>query len=98
MANRNKERKVFVGNIPYDATEEQLIEVFREAGPVSNFRLISENGRPKGFGFCEYKDPETAMSARRNLNGYEMNGRALRVDFPDAQKQGRDAPPDPRPP
>lgn len=39
-----------------------------------------ESGKPKGFGFCEYKDQETALSAMRNLNGYEIGGRALRVD------------------
>ena len=39
-----------------------------------------ESGKPKGFGFCEYKDQETALSAMRNLNGYEIGGRTLRVD------------------
>jgi cleavage stimulation factor subunit 2 len=39
-----------------------------------------ETGRPKGFGFCEYQDQESALSATRNLNGYEIAGRALRVD------------------
>lgn len=39
-----------------------------------------ESGKPKGYGFCEYKDQETALSAMRNLNGYEIGGRALRVD------------------
>lgn len=50
----------------------------------SNFcRLVidKETGKPKGYGFCEYKDEETALSARRNLQGYEINGRQLRVDF-----------------
>lgn len=46
-------------------------------------RLVidKETGKPKGYGFCEYKDEETALSARRNLQGYEINGRQLRVDF-----------------
>lgn len=39
-----------------------------------------ETGKPKGYGFCEYKDQETALSAMRNLNGYEIGGRSLRVD------------------
>lgn len=39
-----------------------------------------ETGKPKGYGFCEYKDTETALSAMRNLNGYEIGGRTLRVD------------------
>jgi cleavage stimulation factor subunit 2 len=43
--------------------------------------IDKETGKPKGYGFCEYKDEETALSARRNLQGYEINGRQLRVDF-----------------
>ena len=75
-------RSVFVGNIPYDATEEKLKDIFNEAGPVVSFRLVydRETGKPKGYGFCEYRDQETAMSAMRNLNGYELNNRILRVD------------------
>ena len=75
-------RSVFVGNIPYDATEEKLKDIFNEVGPVQSFRLVydRETGKPKGYGFCEYKDAETAHSAIRNLNNYELGGRNLRVD------------------
>ncbi|XP_044511671.1 cleavage stimulating factor 64-like isoform X2 [Mangifera indica] len=85
----SQHRCVFVGNIPYDATEEQLIEICREVGPVVSFRLVldRETGKPKGYGFCEYKDEETALSARRNLHGYEINGRQLRVDFAENDKR-----------
>lgn len=53
------------------------------------FRLVldRETGKPKGYGFCEYKDEETALSARRNLHGYEINGRQLRVDFAENDKR-----------
>lgn len=94
-----------MGNIPYEATEEKLKDIFSEVGPVISFkyntlknlsmiiyydklylpnhcRLVydRETGKPKGYGFCEYKDQETALSAMRNLNGYEIGGRTLRVD------------------
>ncbi|XP_071737752.1 cleavage stimulating factor 64-like isoform X4 [Rutidosis leptorrhynchoides] len=100
MAN-SQHRCVFVGNIPYDATEEQLVQICEEVGPVVSFRLVidRETGKPKGYGFCEYKDEETALSARRNLHGYDINGRQLRVDFAENDKnndksreQGRGGP------
>lgn len=75
-------RSVFVGNIPYEATEEQLKDIFSEVGVVVSFRLVydRESGKPKGYGFCEYQDQETALSAIRNLGSRELHGRNLRVD------------------
>ena len=75
-------RSCFVGNIPYEATEEKLKEIFSSVGPIVSFKLVydRENGKPRGYGFCEFMDPETALSAMRNLNGVEVSGRALRVD------------------
>jgi len=75
-------RSVFVGNIPYEATEEKLKDIFSEVGAVVSFKLVydRETGKPKGYGFCEYKDQETALSAMRNLNNFEIAGRSLRVD------------------
>lgn len=72
-----------VGNIPYDISEEQLVNVFSEVGRVVAFRLVSdkEQGKFKGYGFCEYEDAETAASAVRNLNDVEVGGRPLRLDF-----------------
>ncbi|KAE9611378.1 putative RNA recognition motif domain, cleavage stimulation factor subunit 2, hinge [Lupinus albus] len=88
MAFSSHHRSVFVGNIPYGVTEEQLMEICQEVGPVVSFRLVvdRETGKPKGYGFCEYKDEETALSARRNLQGYQINGRQLRVDFAENDK------------
>lgn len=42
-----------------------------------------DTGKPKGYGFCEFYDLPTSQSAQRNLNGHEVGGRALRVDFAD---------------
>jgi cleavage stimulation factor subunit 2 len=81
-------RSVFVGNIPYEATEEQIQEIFAQVGPVVSFRLVfdRDTGKPKGYGFVEYRDSQTALSAMRNLNGYEINARALRVYFAEMEK------------
>ncbi|KAM7207662.1 hypothetical protein V8F20_001929 [Naviculisporaceae sp. PSN 640] len=83
MSTKQPSRVVFVGNIPYGLTEEQIIEIFSGCGPVKNFRLVydRDTGRPKGFGFCQYPDYDSAASAVRNLNDYEVMGRKLRVDF-----------------
>ncbi|KAL1893758.1 hypothetical protein Sste5346_006261 [Sporothrix stenoceras] len=80
---RQPSKIVFVGNIPYGLSEEQISDIFSSAGRVVSFRLVydRENGKPKGFGFAEYPDPDSAASAVRNLNDYEVMGRKLRVDF-----------------
>ena len=74
---------VFVGNISFDTTEEMVREVFAEVGPVVAVRLVNskDSGKPKGYGFVEFGDMATAESAVRNLNGRDLAGRALRVDF-----------------
>ncbi|KAK1829832.1 hypothetical protein QBC39DRAFT_392288 [Podospora conica] len=83
MSNRQPSKVVFVGNIPYGLTEEQITDIFSGAGRVVNFRLVydRETGRPKGFGFAEFPDYDSAASAVRNLNDHEIMGRKLRVDF-----------------
>ncbi|RKU46155.1 hypothetical protein DL546_007813 [Coniochaeta pulveracea] len=83
MSTRPPSRVVFVGNIPYGLSEEQITDIFSQAGKVLNFRLVydRETGRPKGFGFAEYPDADSAASAVRNLNDHEIMGRKLRVDF-----------------
>ncbi|KAJ3027054.1 UNVERIFIED_CONTAM: hypothetical protein HDU68_004590 [Siphonaria sp. JEL0065] len=82
-----------IGNIPYDVTEQQLIEILSEVGPVSQFRLVfdKETGKAKGFGFCTFHDSETAASAVRNLNNFDIGGRQLRIDF--AEQDTKDEPP-----
>ncbi|CAD6504225.1 BgTH12-07958 [Blumeria graminis f. sp. triticale] len=83
MSSKQPSKSVFVGNIPYGLTEEQIIRIFSSAGKVLNFRLVydRETGRPKGFGFVEFPDSDSASSAVRNLNDYEIMNRKLRVDF-----------------
>ncbi|GAA99146.1 uncharacterized protein L969DRAFT_88240 [Mixia osmundae IAM 14324] len=77
-----KTNVIFIGNLPYDATEQQLAEHFSSAGPVVGARLVFDHdtGKAKGFGFVEFYDANVATSAVRNLNGEQFLGRALRVD------------------
>ncbi|GBE83597.1 Uncharacterized RNA-binding protein [Sparassis crispa] len=77
---------VFVGNVPYTMGEEQLIDVFKSVGQVVGFRLVfdRDTGKPKGYGFCEFSDHDTALSAVRNLNGQDIGGRPLRIDLADS--------------
>jgi cleavage stimulation factor subunit 2 len=76
---------VFVGNIPYDVDEEQLKKIFSTVGPIVSLRLMYDKvtRQPKGYGFCEYRDQETAYAAMRNLNNVDCGGRPLRVDWAD---------------
>ncbi|KAH8921778.1 hypothetical protein BT69DRAFT_1243884 [Atractiella rhizophila] len=89
-SNRNS-NVLFVGNLPYDYTEEQMQDMFRTVGPVKSVRLVFERdtGKPRGFGFCEFFDVETASSALRNLNGMDVGGRSLRLDFADPEDEPR---------
>ena len=76
-------RVVFIGNIPYGVSEEQIMEIFGRVGSVVSFRLVhdKETGKPKGFGFLEYTDVDAAASAVRNLNSFQLQGRELKVDY-----------------
>ena len=81
---REKEgRSVFIGNIPYGVSEEQICEIFGRIGTVINFRLVydKETGKPKGYGFLEFTDADHSAAAIRNLNGHEIMGRTLKVDY-----------------
>lgn len=89
MSSRDaSDRTVFVGNIPFTGTEQQLIDLFSSVGHVVSFRLMHDRdtGKPKGYGFCEFKDAQVAKSAIRNLNGAEFHNRSLRVDFSSGDK------------
>jgi cleavage stimulation factor subunit 2 len=74
---------IFVGNLAFATTEEQLYAAFSELGQIIKIRMVSdlETGKPRGFAFVEFADPQAALSAIRNMNDYEINGRKLRVNF-----------------
>ena len=68
--------KLYVGNLNYDATEDQLKELFSEFGTVQSVVIIPR----KGFGFVELSSPEEAEKAKNELNEKDFQGRPLRID------------------
>jgi RNA recognition motif-containing protein len=74
-------KTIYVGNLPFSATEDQIRDAFAKHGNVLSVKLISdrETGRPRGFGFVEMEDAE-ADAAVADLNGKDFGGRTLRVN------------------
>jgi RNA recognition motif-containing protein len=75
-------RRLYVGNLPYSATEEQLTELFSRAGQVDSVRVMRDmaTGRARGFAFVEMASDEEAQKAVGEFNEYKMDGRPLVVN------------------
>jgi hypothetical protein len=73
---------IYVGNLPYSATEEEITGLFASFGPVDRVKIITdrETGRSKGFAFVTLGDQSQIDAAVEALNGYDLQGRALRVN------------------
>ncbi len=75
--------RLFVGNLPFSADEQQIRELFEQDGrTVTDVKLITDRdtGRPRGFGFVEMGSSEDADRAVRDLNGQDFGGRRLTVN------------------
>jgi cold-inducible RNA-binding protein len=74
--------RLYVGNLSYDTTEEELRELFSAHGTVESVNLITEggSGRSKGFGFVEFRDDQEANAAIAALNGTDLRGRTINVN------------------
>ncbi len=74
--------KLYVGNLNYDVTEDQLKELFAQHGEIKDIVIIKDKftGRSKGFGFVEFATSESAQKAVDALNGEDLMGRDLRVN------------------
>ncbi len=72
---------IYVGNLPFSATEDEVRGIFERYGKVESVKLINdrETGRPRGFGFVEMPASD-AQSAIQQTNGFQMGGRPLRVN------------------
>ncbi len=73
--------RIYVGNLPFSATDAELRELFSQHGTVESVSIITDRdtGRPRGFGFVEMSRAD-ASRAIQNLNGKELGGRPLRVN------------------
>jgi RNA recognition motif-containing protein len=82
-------KKIYVGNLPFTATEDEVRALFAEHGEVESVALITdrETGRPRGFGFVEMA-PDAADAAIKALDGKEMGGRNLRVNEARPRNEG----------
>ena len=74
-------KKLYVGNIPFSTTEDELRSLFEQHGSVESINVITdrETGRPRGFAFVEM-DASAADAAMQALDGKDMGGRSLRVN------------------
>ncbi len=75
-------KKIYVGNLPFNATNESLSEMFAQFGTVDSSKIVTDRdtGRSKGFGFVEMASTDEADSAIEKLNGSDLGGRALTVN------------------
>lgn len=81
--------KLFIGNISWKSTEEDLRKQFGRFGTIADLKLIEdkETGKSRGFGFISYEDRREGEIAIREMDGAELNGRQLRVS--EAQERAR---------
>ncbi len=76
------EKKLYIGSLSYDTTDDSLKEYFSAAGAVESVTIIKDriSGRSKGFGFVEMASGEEAGKAKEMFNGTELDGRKIIVD------------------
>jgi RNA recognition motif-containing protein len=75
-------RKLYVGNLPFSATDSSLSEAFLACGTVTSSKIITDrdSGRSKGFGFVEMSTEQEAQDAINKLNGADWDGRPMTVN------------------
>jgi RNA recognition motif-containing protein len=74
--------RLYVGNLPYQTTEQDLLDLFEQIGQVTDASVITdrETGRSKGFGFVEMRNDQEAQSAIERLNGTFLGNRTITVN------------------
>ena len=84
-------KKLYVGNLPFSATEEDLRELFENHGAIESVSVITdrETGRVRGFAFVEFEEASSADAAIQALDGRDMDGRSIRVNEAHERRGGR---------
>src|SRR2546423_9457430 len=82
--------KVFVGNLDFNTTKTEVQNLFSEIGEIRDVYLPMDrqSGRPRGFAFVEFASDEDAAKAIEKFNGYQLSGRALRVNAAEDRPRG----------
>lgn len=83
-------KKLFVGNLSTEVTEAELTQLFAQCGQVSSATIATDraSGQSKGFGFVEMPSDDEAKHAVSRMNGYDLKGRNLNVDFAKDKPEG----------
>ncbi|MBM4385399.1 MAG: RNA-binding protein [Deltaproteobacteria bacterium] len=83
-------KKIYVGNLPFTSTEDELRALFTRHGGVDSVAVVTdrETGRPRGFAFVEMADANAAADAIKALDGTQLGGRALRVNEAQDRRAG----------
>ncbi|KAJ3451362.1 poly(u)-binding-splicing factor puf60-b-related [Anaeramoeba flamelloides] len=90
----NPNCKLYVGNIAWTLTEEDLIGVFSSFGPVKSFKIMKDQNstQHKGFGFVDFMSPQSAQLALSSMNGFSIGGRNIKVGLPSRNNGGSQNP------
>ena len=83
-------KKLYVGNLNYEVTEDELSQLFSQCGQVSGARIVKDkySGRSKGFGFVEMPNDDEATHAIDRMKGYDLKGRPITVDEAKERPEG----------
>lgn len=84
-------KKIYVGNLSWNTTEDELTDLFAQYGEVISTRIITDRdtNRSKGFGFVEMAEEDAAVAAISTFNGKELDGRNLRVNEAEDRRDNR---------
>lgn len=82
-------KKLFVGGITWGMDDESLSKAFEEHGTIEEANVVTERdtGRSRGFGFVTFENEEDAIAAQKAMDGKELDGRQIRVDFANSKQK-----------